>query len=224
MTQILCKKMVSAAFFVCLSINAMEPQEDFEVNQFIDEHKNSPEILRDLLIDMGRWETPDLEAAKKILNLGVVSANDKDKGNVWEGYYGNPGAAALTTAASYGKTDYVKLLLDYKADIEIKDPWDSRTAIMAAALHGHNDTLELLLSHGANVNATNCYGTTALIWAASEVKVETVKLLLKAKADVNAKNKDGETALKAAKGTIFWRYRDQCDQIVKLLEDAGAKE
>src|SRR5204863_2671813 len=108
---------------------------------------------------------------------GVVTADAKDPGNVWAGYYGNPGSTALTTAAAHGHTDFVKLLLDYKADIEIKDPWDSRTALIAAALYGHDDTVALLLERGAQVNARNCYGSTALIWATEHAHVGTVKLL-----------------------------------------------
>lgn len=211
--------------FLLLSLNKIRAM---DVHEFIEEHKNEPDILRDVLIDMGRWQTPDLNVARKLLSLGV-SPNAKDKGNI---ALDNPGATALTTAAGSGKTEYVKFLLDAGADIEIKDPWDGRTALMDAALYGHIDTLKLLLARGANPNATNCYNRTALIWAADKAYAPVVKLLIEAKADVNIKDvenyrydKDGKR-IGAIEGQTALSYAKKAghNDIVKLLEDAGAKE
>lgn len=192
-----------------------------DVHEFIEEHRNEPEELRDVLIDMARWQTPDLTVARKLLSMGV-SPNAKDKGNI---ALDNGGATALTAAAGYGKTEFVEFLLDAGADIEIKDPWDGRSALMDAALYGHIDTVKLLLVRGANPNATNCYKRTALIWASEKGHVEIVRCLLKANADVNIK--DVESSLLSTKeGHTALTYAKQAghNDIVKLLEAAGAKE
>lgn len=216
---------------ICFSVITMRAM---DIHQYIEQHKDSPKELANVLIHMGQWEKPDLDAARKILKLGVT-ANAKDKGNIAQD---NPGWAALTTAASGGHTDYVALLIDAGADIEIKDPWDGRTAIMAAALYDHADTVALLLQRGANPNATNCYNKTALIWAASEARLNAVKLLLQAKADVTIRDikdfrrdKDGKeiaipgkTALGYAREKGFSQYQDKYDEIIKLLKNAGAQE
>ena len=54
--------------------------------------------------------------------------------------------------------------------------------------------ISLLLQAGADVNAKDRDGNTALILAAAE-NPTVVSVLLKAGADVNAKDRDGNTAL-----------------------------
>src|SRR5437762_10961875 len=91
--EIMNLKQIIATAVLCISLgmHAM----DTDIDNFINQHRNSPEMLTDLLIDIARWKTPDLCVAKKILDLGVVTADAKDPGNVWAGYYGNPGSTAL---------------------------------------------------------------------------------------------------------------------------------
>ena len=52
----------------------------------------------------------------------------------------------------------------------------------------------LLLAAGANVDKQNDYGSTPLIYAASNGKIEVVKELLKAGANKKLKDKRGRTA------------------------------
>lgn len=49
-------------------------------------------------------------------------------------------------AASHGKLDVVKLLLENGADINIQDD-DGSTALMCAAEHGYLDIVNLLATH-----------------------------------------------------------------------------
>ena len=66
---------------------------------------------------------------------------------------------------------------------------------MLAALCGKTEIVKSLLEAGANPNAEDKDGDTALIEAAKKCKTEVVKLLLEAGADIEAKDKEGKTAL-----------------------------
>ena len=72
----------------------------------------------------------------------------------------------------------------------------------------------VLIEHGANVNATNPGGVTALMIAAADNHANIVELLLKSGADVNARSEDGRTALSIAEA-------NSNDALVKLLRQAA---
>ena len=74
----------------------------------------------------------------------------------------------------------LKSLLDSKAS-----PADNRgiTALMYAAEVGSLDAMRLLIDRGADVNAQNAFGSTALMWSASDPA--KVRLLLDHGAQVN---------------------------------------
>ena len=99
------------------------------------------------------------------------------------------------------------------ADLNLLDDED-QTPLMVAAEWNDVGKTKLLLEAGADVNAKNCYGETALMKAAEE-NVDIVKLLLEAGADVNVRNSRGETVLMKA-------ARSDDVNIVKLLIEAGA--
>ena len=61
-----------------------------------------------------------------------------------------------------------------------------------------NKNIKLLLDNGANPNAKDLNGITALKWAVIIDKVEIVNLFLAEGADVNYKDEKGETALHKA--------------------------
>jgi ankyrin repeat protein len=67
------------------------------------------------------------------------------------------------------------------------------TPLMYAAAFGSLDSLKLLQAAGADVNAQNALGATALMWSVTELA--KVRLLLERGADVNAKSSTGRTAL-----------------------------
>jgi uncharacterized protein len=64
-----------------------------------------------------------------------------------------------------------------------------------AVARGGSQRIEMLLDKGANVNARDQYGSTALIGAVYWGDPKTVGLLLRKGADLNAKVPDGRTAL-----------------------------
>ena len=62
----------------------------------------------------------------------------------------------------------------------------------------HKDDVEMLLSAGADVNARNGYGNTALNYASYYGHTKTIEMLLSKGADVNARDDSGNTALHRA--------------------------
>lgn len=90
-----------------------------------------------------------------------------------------------------------------------------RPPIVEAAKSGDKVTLRALLQKGANVNAGEGDGTTALHWAAYRDDLEAVEMLLKAGAKVNSANDLGATPLWAA-------AQNGSEAIVRRLLAAGA--
>lgn len=76
--------------------------------------------------------------------------------------------------------------------------------------------VKLLLEHGANIEATNAEGETALIIATKKGQLACVKLLLDHGANVHTKNKNGYTALDWAIGRGY-------AEIIHLLRKASVK-
>jgi len=73
---------------------------------------------------------------------------------------------------------------------------DFTAELMVAAGHGETDEVKSLLDRGANVNARDSLGFTALMFAAKSGSTSTVKLLLAKGADANVRSKIlGYTAL-----------------------------
>lgn len=88
------------------------------------------------------------------------------------------------------------------------------TPLMYAALYGRPDDLKRLLAAGADPNARNDAGATALMWAVPDLARTT--LLLDHGADVNARSLDGRTPLLIAAGDRG------AAPVVSLLLDRGA--
>ena len=90
-----------------------------------------------------------------------------------------------------------------------------RPPLIDAAKNADRDTVRALLKQGANVNATEADGTTALHWASYRDDLETADLLLRAGAKVNAANDLGATPLWAA-------CQNGSEAMVRRLLAAGA--
>jgi len=78
--------------------------------------------------------------------------------------------------------------------------WGENSKLLKAAGEGDTAKVQAWLDKGANVNAKDKKGGTALMWAASRYLPHPtiVQALLDKGADVNAKGKDGRTALMVA--------------------------
>ncbi len=97
------------------------------------------------------------------------------------------------------------------------DPKDKRgtTPLMYAAAVGSLRSMSMLADAGADVNAKNEFGVTALMWCATDEA--RVRLLLSKGADANARSRQGRTPLLIAAAT------EGTTGILKLLLDKGAK-
>jgi ankyrin repeat protein len=126
----------------------------------------------------------------------------------------DPRATQLMDALRSGdRTTFEKLLRDDADAAKLKGSHGS-TPLMYAAVYGDTDSVRLLLAAGADPNARNEAGATALLWAVDDL--DKTRLLLKAGADANARTDDGRTPLLAATGRVG------SAEVVKLLLDHGA--
>lgn len=85
---------------------------------------------------------------------------------------------ALLNASTSGDRDTAVGLLRSGEDIQTKFPVVGTTPVMLAAAHGHIEVLRTLLEAGADVNAVDFTGWTALHAAASNGSKDVVLLLL----------------------------------------------
>ena len=75
---------------------------------------------------------------------------------------------------------------------------DGNTPLMTEVMHGRVDDARTMIEQGADVNARNNYGWTALSHAARIGNVELVRLLIAHGADVNVQDESGWTPLMRA--------------------------
>lgn len=91
-----------------------------------------------------------------------------------------------------------------KYDINAKDS-NGETLLMFFAAYGSDDEVKYLLTQGADVNATDKQGQSALFYAlfcgAEGCIFDKVKTLVEAGADINAKNAQGDSVLRVALGS-----------------------
>lgn len=161
----------------------------------------------------------DYQNAEKILQLG---ANP----NLLHDDYKSK--SAIGWAAAYKDNSYLKLLLQYGADINL---YNSKQRTMPYPLYNaiaadRHSNLKFLLSNGANPDVVDKAGLTPLMFTATSGSWEMALILLEAGADITFKNKWGEDAASyiedAGLGTTGeanqWRKK-----VVKFFESKGVK-
>ena len=174
---------IAAIILLFLSINLNAQSVDLElVNELVDNIKHG-----------------DLKSMKKLeahlfgIILEIVESYDNNyKENTF-----------LKTIEYVNK----KINLNFNATNENGD-----TFLIAASRQGSLKIVKSLIGYGADVNAKNNDGRTALMLTSN---LEIAKLLIDSGADVNAKNNNGGTALTRA---VYW---DKLE-VAKLLIDNGA--
>lgn len=104
-----------------------------------------------------------------------------------------------------------------KYDVNAKDS-NGGTLLMFFAAYGSDDEVKYLLTQGADVNATDKQGQSALFYAlfcgAEGCIFDKVKTLVEAGADINAKNAQGDSVLRVALGSS--------EEIEEYLKTKGA--
>ena len=111
------------------------------------------------------------------------------------------GCQMLHKAAASGSRQEVIELLDGGADVNA--PFAGQKMLFAplhlAALQGHTNIIALLLERGANIDARDSQGSSALHHAAGRGLVDAASVLLKHRASLAAEDANGKTALDVAR-------------------------
>jgi ankyrin repeat protein len=121
----------------------------------------------------------------------------------------------MMTALRNGDVAAFRKVLSLDAAAAKKSGPNGSTPLMYAALYGDAAAMRALLDKGADANAKNDAGATALMWAADDGA--KTRLLVEHGADVNAKSDVQRTALMIACGI------PGNDAVVKFLLEHGAK-
>ncbi len=111
----------------------------------------------------------------------------------------------------------VKIILERSDKKLINDKWAGATAIHAATRSEINpiEKIRLLIDAGADINAIDEVGDTALMIATKKGNLELIEPVIKAGANINTFNKNGNTAL-----IVATKNGDQ--DLAKYLVKAGA--
>ena len=140
------------------------------------------------------------------------------------------GFTALAIAIEEGKYLAAKALIESGASVNVTAGTDQVTPLMSAASQlavgeaakeierrqglRSTDIANALIERGANVNAANAAGVTALMIAAARANIPMIGLLLEAGADPNVKAADGKTALDIAQANL----NEDAVKSIKLFE------
>lgn len=149
-------------------------------------------------------------------NKGGRGRNGRDNGSRGRG---KPQPPALWAAAAEGSLEDVRKLLSEGAAVDQQHQgW---TPLMKAAEEGHIQIAVELLDRGADIEASNRKGRTALSFAAAPSmdgkerrpsKVDMVKFLVDKGAKIDRKDDNGQTAKQRAS-------QEGRDEVVSVLED-----
>jgi ankyrin repeat protein len=124
-------------------------------------------------------------------------------------------AASSRRGAEQDHVATVNFLLDVDTPVNITDGDKDWTPLHYAAYHGYPAAAQALLTRGADPNARDADGATALWWTAGAARHDATDVLLAHQADVNARDNEGKTPL--------WRAAYNKDaRTVSLLLAQGA--
>ena len=167
--------------------------DNFDVLRFAVERGNS-EIVKKLLLNCN----------------DMVQLNHVEDDESW---------SYLMEASFQGHHKVAEVLLEYKADIDLKNK-SGDFALKLAGYYGHIETVKLLLNKNADPNLKGQSGYTALMSTIEsricEHKKEIVELLINKGASISSESTSGMTALKLA-------ISIQSSECVEILLREGAE-
>ncbi len=109
----------------------------------------------------------------------------------------------LTFALNYGTRSIVSLLIESKADLELKNCKGNTALAEHLSSYGHTN-LDLLLKAKANIDVYFRNTVPIIQLGLGWIPTSVLELILRAKADVNLRNKEtGETALIIAVSSCY---------------------
>ncbi len=176
-----------------------------------------------------------------------VNANTEIRNGQRATWLAEAGATPFLRAALCGDIEVMKMLVEHGADPNIATE-DHTTPLMAAAGVGYSDgfihdrsipetieAMKYILDLGANINAHNDAGLTALHGAAHKAALEEIQLLVDRGADLGAKDKGSKAFGQDSPGLLplDWAqgvpvgvqsaiyHADAVDLITKLMKDKG---
>jgi ankyrin repeat protein len=149
----------------------------------------------------------DVDAVAKLINDGAdVDCVSQDENKVLY--------TPLGKASREGHSEVVSLLLEERADVNLRDDV-GETALHCAISNSHLHTAHILMRHGANLDMQNKNGRTALHYACLRGDLEAVQSLVDHGASVDLHGKDSATPLGEAASMDH-------TEVVQLLVNHGA--
>ena len=159
-----------------------------------------------VLILAATAKTGRRETEAKILIAEYLLMQDADTSiKDYEG-----GGSAILRAVDAGNEAMVKLLLEYNANVEIRDDLN-RGLLHSAAIDGYERIVGLLLEKGLDIDAQDHNGKTPLHDASRHGNNNVAKLLLHSDADQSIKDKYQRTAW-----TTAWQYGNM--NVMRILD------
>lgn len=160
--------------------------------------------------------TPLIEAAK--LRDGIAMKYLLDAGAKID-TKDDSGADALAAAVVHGNVKNVETLLARGAKVDSRVTSNRIPVLFFAAWRQDPVLAKMLIDAGADPNATDASGSTALMWSAYSDYGDpaTTRVLVEAGAKIDARNKAGESA-------ITWARRRGDNAIVRFLLTNGARD
>lgn len=129
----------------------------------------------------------DTDTVHTYLESGTPVSSRDSKGN-----------NAIIIASGRGKTEVIKLLIKYGANVEdytLTGLFEGKSALCWASSQGRTEAVALLIQEGANPHKPSEIGVfkgkTALLWASSQGRTEVVKLLISAGVDIDYSSNTG---------------------------------
>ncbi|XP_062849854.1 KN motif and ankyrin repeat domain-containing protein 1-like [Trichomycterus rosablanca] len=130
---------------------------------------------------------------KLLLDTGVCNVDLKNKSG-----YTAVMLVSLLPVDTAVDVEVMQRLMEL-SDVNARAGLVGQTALHLAVRHGRASTVRLLLAHGANINAQDQAGTTALIIACDRGHTDIIQILLEdPDCDINLTDKGGRSALSLA--------------------------